>query len=180
MPPLVLVFSMDYLARGMASCFSFLSISYVVLRSSQDCKDIIDEKGKDSLLYGFYWKEQHYLSPQATLSVTLYVESISHITGVNSQQDTKSKVQHQLGVGLTLNDGSLFDSLDFFSVFKSRDKYVFVTIWYETRLWAQFKVFELPFLAMISSCTTQGPVNHGKERRGWVLSTHDSWVIVIA
>ena len=68
------------------------------------------------------------MSPQATLSVTLYVESISHITGVNSQQDTKSKVQHQLGVGLTLNDGSLFDSLDFFSVFKSRDKYVFVTI----------------------------------------------------
>lgn len=113
---------MDYLARGMASCFSFLSISYVVLRSSQDCKDITDEKGKDSLLYGFYWKEQHYLSPQATRSVTLYVEPISHITGVNSQQDTKSKVQHHLGVRLTLNDGSLFDSLDFFFQFSKAEK----------------------------------------------------------
>ena len=121
MPPLLLVFSMDYLARGMASCFSFLSISYILLRSSQDCKDIIDEKGKDSLLYGFYWKEQHYLSPQVTLSTTLCLELIFHITGMNSQQYTKSKVQHHLGVRMTLNDESLFDSLDFFfSLFKSK------------------------------------------------------------
>lgn len=114
MPPLLLVFSMDYLARGMAFCFSFLSISYILLRSSQACKDIIDEKGKDSLLYGFYRKEQHYLSPQVTLSTILRLELIFHITGMNSQQYTKSKVQHHLGVRMTLNDESLFDSLDFF------------------------------------------------------------------
>lgn len=165
----------------MAFCFSFLSISYILLRSSQACKDIIDEKGKDSLLYGFYRKEQHYLSPQVTLSTILRLELIFHITGMNSQQYTKSKVQHHLGVRMTLNDESLFDSLDVFFHF-SKAKYVFVTIWYETQLRAQFiKVFELNFLTiiMIISCTTQGPVNHGKESRGWVPSTHASWVIVI-
>lgn len=36
--------------------------------------------------------------------------------------------------------------------------------------------FELASLmiTMISSCTTQGPVNCGKEDGGWFPSTHDS------
>lgn len=74
---------------------------------------------------------------------------------MNSQLVHKIKVQHHLGVRMTLNDESLFDSLDFFFHF-SKAKYVFVTIWYETQLLAQFKVFELNFLTiiMIISCTT--------------------------
>lgn len=180
MPPLLLAFSMDYLARGMASCFSFLSVTYIVLRSSQDCNDIIDEKGKGSLLYGFYWKEQTLSEPTGH-TVTLCLEPTSHITGMNSQQYTTSKVQHHLGVGLTLNDGSLYDSLDFFFNFPKQGKACVChhLIW--NTILAQFKVFELTFLdiIVISSYTTKGPVNHGKESRGWFPSTHDSWVIVI-